>query len=238
MGDGQTAYPAHLATDVVLRDGSTVHVRPIRPDDEPRLLAFLRSLSEQSRVLRFFSPTSDTALAQMARQEARVDYARHYGGVATRGADEQIVGHALYAAMSDENAEVAFAVADDHQGRGLGTILLRHLAEVAAAHGIHAFTAFVMHENRRMLAGFRESGFPTDVKFDGGELTVPFPTSLTADALERFDRRDQVAAVNALKQFFAPRGVAVVGASRRRGTIGAPRRSTSRRSKTCCYESA
>ncbi len=220
MGDGQAAYPAHLATDVVLRDGSTLHVRPIRLDDEPRLLAFLSSLSEQSRVFRFFSPASDTVLAQMARQEARVDYTSHYGLVAMRGADEQVVGHALYAAITDDTAEVAFAVADDYQGRGLGTILLGYLAEVAAAHGIHVFTAFVMHENRQMLAVFRESGFPTDVKVNAGELTVTFPTSMTAAALERFDRRDQVAAVNALKLFFAPRGVAVIGASRRRGTIG------------------
>ncbi len=220
MGDRQAAYPVHRATDVVLRDGSTLHVRPVRSDDEQRLLAFLRSLSEQSRVLRFFSPTSDTVLAQMAKREARVDYARRYGLVATKGSEEQIVGHALYAAINDDNAEVAFAVADEYQGRGLGTILLGHLAEVAAAHGIHEFTAFVMHENRQMLGVFRESGFPTDVKFDAGELTVTFPTSLTAEALERFDRRDQVAAVNALKLFFAPRAVAVIGASRRRGTIG------------------
>ena len=220
MGDEQAAYPAHLATDVILRDGSTVRVRPVRPDDELRLLAFLRMLSEQSRVLRFFSPTSDTALGQMARRETQVDYTRHYGLVATRGADDEIVGHALYAAITEDNAEVAFAVADDYQGRGLGTILLGHLAEVAAAHGFHAFTAFVMPENYQMLAVFKESGFPIDVKAGGGELTVTFPTSLTAEALERFDRRDQVAAVSALKLFFAPRGVAVIGASRRRGTIG------------------
>ncbi len=220
MGDELAAYPAHRAADVVLRDGSTLHVRPIRPDDEERLLAFLRSLSEQSRVLRFFSPSSETALAQLARGEAHVDYVRRFGLVATRGSQEQIVGHALYAAINHDNAEVAFAVADEYQGRGLGTILLGHLAEAAATHGIHEFTAFVMQENRRMLAVFSESGFPTEVKFDTGELVVTFPTSLTAEALERFDRRDQVAAVNALKLFFAPRSVAVVGASRRRGTIG------------------
>src|SRR5262249_1951049 len=123
-------------------------------------------------------------------------------------------------AITEDNAEVAFAVADDYQGRGLGTILLGHLAEVAAAHGFHAFTAFVMPENYQMLAVFKESGFPIDVKAGVGELTVTFPTSLTAEAVERFDRRDQVAAVSALKLFFAPRGVAVIGASRRRGTIG------------------
>ena len=219
--DGEhAAYPAQRATDVVLRDGSTVHIRPVRPDDEPRLLVFFRSLSEQSRVLRFFSPASDTVLAQMAQREARVDYVRRFGLVATRGPEERIVGHALYAAVNGETAEVAFAVTDDYQGRGLGTILLGHLAEVAATHGIHAFMAFVMHENRQMLGVFRESGFPTEVKYDSGELIVTFPTSLTAEALERFDRRDQVAAVNALKWFFTPRAVAVVGASRQRGTIG------------------
>jgi acetate---CoA ligase (ADP-forming) len=220
MGDGPAAYPAHRVTDVVLRDGSTVHVRPVLPEDEPRLLVFFRSLSEQSRVLRFFSPTSETALARMAAQESQVDYVRRFGLVATRGPADQLVGHALYAAVNSDRAEVAFAVADEYQGRGLGTILLGHLAEFAATNGIHEFIAFVMHENRQMLGVFRESGFPTEVKFDSGELIVTFPTSLTAEALERFDRRDQVAAVNALKLFFSPRAVAVVGASRRRGTIG------------------
>jgi acetyl coenzyme A synthetase (ADP forming)-like protein len=220
MGDEPASYPGHRATDVVLRDGSTVHVRPIRPDDEERLLAFLRSLSEASRVFRFFSPTKDPALIDMAHRETRIDYRHRFALVATTGPGNRIVGHALFAAMGDADAEVAFAVADDYQGRGLGTILLGHLAEIAASQGIQQFAAFVMQGNTAMLGVFRESGFPVDVKFESGEFTVAFPTSLTEEALARFDRREQIAATGALATFFRPRGVAVVGASRRRGTIG------------------
>ena len=219
VGQDRPAYPAHRAADVVLRDGSTVRIRPVRPDDEERLLAFFRALSDTSRAQRFFSPTTDTVLIDMARRETAIDYVRRFGLVATTGPEERIVGHALYAALDDEHAEVAFAVADEYQGRGLGTILLGHLAEVAAAHGIRVFDAFVLPGNLKMLEMFRESGFPTEIKFGMHEVLVTFPTALTDEALERFERRDQLAAANALRAFFAPRAVAVVGASRRRGTI-------------------
>jgi acetyl coenzyme A synthetase (ADP forming)-like protein len=214
------SYPAHRATDVVLRDGSTVHVRPIRPDDEERLATFLRGLSEESRAMRFFSLTNDSTLRNLAHSEAAVDYVRRFGLVATTDPEERIVAHALYDAINEEQAEVAFAVADALQGRGLGTILLGHLAEIAASHGLRVFEAFVLPGNLRMLQVFRESGFPTEIKFDLAELRVTFPTSLTEEALQRFDRREQIAAVSALNAFFAPRTVAVIGASRRRGTIG------------------
>jgi acetyl coenzyme A synthetase (ADP forming)-like protein len=220
MGHAQTPYPAHLATDVVLRDGAAVHVRPIRADDEPALLAFLRSLSEHSRTMRFFGPVSDYTLASLAHRDTRVDYARRFGLVATAGPDERIVAHALYAATLDDWAEAAFAVADEYQGRGLGTIMLGHLAEIAAGHGIRIFEAYVRPDNPQMVRVFRESGFPIDVKSNGYELRVTFPTALTDDALLCFERREQIAAANALAAFFAPRAVAVIGASRRRGTIG------------------
>src|SRR4051812_31714278 len=98
-------YPAHREADVVLRDGSTVHVRPIKPSDEPAMLGFLRSLSRESLTLRFFSPAVN--LESMARQAANVDYVRGYGLVATTGPTEQIAGHALYVGIDDGRAEVA-----------------------------------------------------------------------------------------------------------------------------------
>lgn len=218
---GPGVYPAHREADVVLRDGQTVHIRPVRAEDEGALMAFLCGLSEESRVMRFFSAPTPAALAEMARRWSRVDYVRRFAFVAISGADGRIVGHALYEALEDEGiAEAAFAVADDFQGRGLGTILLGHLAEVASAHGIREFVAYVLSENQRMLEVFRESGFPVHVRVSGTEAVVTLPTSLSPEALERFDRREQVAARNALRAFFAPRAIAVVGASRHRGTIG------------------
>ena len=204
--------------DVVLRDGSTVRVRPIRPEDEPALVALFDSLSEESRWFRFFSPAQGSALAAEAHREANLDQA--FGLVALSGAEERVVGHAFYAALGERRAEVAFTIANEFQGRGLGTILLVQLAEVAAANGIQVFEAEVIAANHAMLHVFRESGFPIEVTAIAGELHVTFPTALTADAVERFEHREARGAVNALKQFFNPRAVAVIGASRKRGTIG------------------
>jgi acetyl coenzyme A synthetase (ADP forming)-like protein len=213
-------YPASRETDVVLRDGSTLHVRPIRPDDEAGLLAFYAALSEDARVMRFFSPLSDAALIQQVRRDVAVDHVRRVGLVATHGPRQQVVAEASYSTVDGDHAEVAFAVAGAYQGRGVATILLGQLAEIAASHEIHTFQALVLPDNQPMIDVFRQAGFPVDVHYSGWELLVTFPTSLTEEALARFEQRDQVAAQNALRAFFAPRAVAVIGASRRRGTIG------------------
>ncbi|MDR5697152.1 MAG: GNAT family N-acetyltransferase [Armatimonadota bacterium] len=213
-------YPSHLEADVVLRDGSTVRIRPVRPDDEGDLVAFFRALSADSLAMRFFAPVTDHFLAEEAGRLVQVDYVRDFGMVATAGADERIVAHAMYAATDGDRAEVAFAIADDYQGRGLGTILLGQLAEVASANGIRVFEAEVLPANHRMLDVFRDSGFVVTVRATVGQLHVEFPTEMGDEALRRYEQREQVAAANAMRTFFAPRGVAVIGASRRRGTIG------------------
>src|ERR1041385_2279395 len=205
---------------VVLRDGSTVRVRVLRPEDEGLLFELFKSLSVDSRWLRFMSASSDSALAAEAHREARVDYCRKFGLIAVTGAEERIVGHAFYTATGEDRAEVAFAIADDYQRRGLATILLGQLAEVAAANAIHVFEAETLLSNAAMLNVFRESGFPTKITVAAGQLLVTFPTSLTPEAIEEFERRDSIASVNALKLFFNPRAVAVVGASRKRDSIG------------------
>jgi len=206
--------------DVVLRDGSTVRVRVMRPEDEALLFALFKSLSADSRWLRFMSASSDSALAAEAHREANVDYCRRFGLIALTGADDRIVGHAFYTAITEDRAEVAFAIADDYQRRGLATILLGQLAEVAAANSIQVFEAETLSSNTAMLNVFRESGFPTKITVAAGELLVRFPTSLTAEAIKEFERRDSIASVNALKLFFNPRAVAVIGASRKRDSIG------------------
>jgi acetyl coenzyme A synthetase (ADP forming)-like protein len=236
-------YPAEREADVALQDGTTVHVRPVRPDDGPGLLRFLKALSPESLSLRFFSAGVD--LEAEARRDAQVDYHDRFGLVATVGPEARIIAHASYTVIDrpgiapahDESdrlpsfprgaiprqegrAEVAMAVADSYQGRGVGTILLGHLAEVAAAHGITIFEASVLPHNHRMIDVFRQSGFPVQVRSDAGLLRVAFPTSLTEAAIEQFERREQIAAANALRAILYPRSVAVIGASRRRGTVG------------------
>jgi acetyl coenzyme A synthetase (ADP forming)-like protein len=214
-----STYPLHREAHIALKDGSTVYVRPVRPDDEGRLLALLTSLSIDARTLRFFSAGVD--LAQRAHVDSHIDYVTEFGLVATTGADERIVGHAAYGQTGPDRAEVAFTVADEYQGRGLGTLLLGQLAEVAVQNGITRFVAMVLPANYRMLGVFRDSGFPVETTTEPDEIRVEFPTSLTPEAIEQFERREQIGAVNALTHVLRPTSVAVIGASRRVGTVGA-----------------
>jgi acetyl coenzyme A synthetase (ADP forming)-like protein len=190
----------------------------MRPSDEPGLCALLTSLSEDSRWLRFYCLQNSSGIAAEAHREANLDHA--FGLIACSGKDERVVGHAFYAVVGERRAEVAFTIANDFQGRGLGSILLGQLAQVASANGIEIFEAEVVAANHRMLHVFRASGFPIEVNAKAGQLHVVFPTSFTAEARQQFERRESIAAVNALKLFFEPRAVAVIGASRQRGTIG------------------
>ena len=222
MADDKTGPPSNIAAhrdgDVVLRDGSTVRIRVMRPSDEAGLCELLNSLSEDSRWLRFYCSQNSAGLAAEAHREANLDHA--FGLVACSGDDERVVGHAFYVVIDEQRAEVAFTIANDFQGRGLGTILLGQLAEVAAASGVKIFEAEVVAANHSMLHVFRSSGFPIEVNAYAGQLHVVFPTSFSAEARQQFERRESIAAVNALKLFFEPRAVAVIGASRHRGTIG------------------
>jgi acetyl coenzyme A synthetase (ADP forming)-like protein len=209
-------YPAEREAEVVLRNGSTVHVRPVRGEDHEELHRFLEELAPESRMFRFFSVATDLDAA--ARSMVDVDYARRYGLVAVR--DGRVVAQGLYFGDASNEAEVAFAVADQMQGMGLGTLLLAHLAQVASENGITVFWAEVMPENHRMIEVFRESGFPVEMSSEPGAIRVEFPTSFADEAVGRFEDRDRLAAVAALRSFLEPGAVAVIGASRNRDTVG------------------
>ncbi len=211
-------YPAYREADVVLRDGSTVHLRPVRAADAPALLGLFASLGTDSRMFRFFSGASDLEAA--AAELSEVDYEQRYGLVATRGDGEHTVGHGTYIATEPGRAEVAFAISDELQGQGLGTILLAHLAEVAQENGIDVFFAEVLAPNHRMVEVFRESGFPIETSSEPGTIHVELPTSFGEAAVGRFEERDRHAAEAAVRRFLHPRAVIVVGASRRRETVG------------------
>jgi acetyl coenzyme A synthetase (ADP forming)-like protein len=205
---------------VVLRDGSTVHVRPVRPDDREALKKFLERLSPDSRSLRFFS--LGVSLDGAADWAADVDYERRFGLVALGGRRQAVVGHAAFTRdePDDDRAEVAFEVADAYQGNGLGTILLAHLAEAGEEQGVSVFEAEVLPHNHRMVEVFRESGFAVRTRSGPDVLRVEFPTEMSDDALERFDERERSAAAAAVRRFLRPGSVAVIGASRERGTVG------------------
>lgn len=213
-----SGYPANREADVVLHDGSTVHLRPVRREDEAALRAFFTGLGFQSRAFRFFSGAVD--LERVAASLADVDYVQRYGLVAVRGG-ERVVGHGLYVGGRDGRAEVAFAVAEELQGKGLGTILLAHLAEVAGESGYPTFVADVLPQNHRMIEMFRESGLPAQVRPEPGVLRVEMPTSIAPEARERFENRDRLAAQASVRAVLEPASVALVGASRKSGSVGA-----------------
>src|SRR5262245_38387428 len=217
---GPAAAQADREADVVLRDGTTVHVRPSRPEDAPGLRQLFEGLSEESRYLRFFSGAVDLPL--VVRWAADVDYRKRDGLVALTGPRDRIVAHAGWEREHDrpERAEVALVIDDDFQGRGLGTILLGQLAESARSQGVELLLAEVLPSNHRMIQVFRDSGFAVRTRSLPGVLLAEIPTLLTPAALRRFEEREERAASAAIRKVLAPGSVAVVGASRSRGTVG------------------
>jgi len=203
-------------TDIVLRDGTTVHVRPTTAEDEPRLRIFLSSLSEESRWFRYFSCGVDLDWA--ARNAATP--ADGLSLVALRGPEGTVVGHGTYIAGLPGRAEVAFAVADAWHGHGIATVLLAHLAQSASAEGIGTFTAIVLASNYRMLQVFHDSGFLVSARHSANAIEIEFPTSLSGDARHRFEERQRAADIAAVAHVLRPGSVAVIGASRRPGTVG------------------
>jgi GNAT superfamily N-acetyltransferase len=167
-----------------LRDGSSVTVRTAVALDEPALRTFLQDLSSEARRLRFFTGAADIASA------AHLASATGAGRCGLIAHDQKgvAVGHAIYVQLDDARAEVAVEVADELNGRGLGTILIARLAAVAEDHGITSLVAEVLPENHAMLEVFRD-GFDAHVRFHRGTEMVSFPTSAGRLAGERFDGR-------------------------------------------------
>jgi L-amino acid N-acyltransferase YncA len=179
--------PRHRNGNVVLRDGSTVHVRPVRAEDAPAVRAFFEGLSPESIALRFFCGFPD--LDRAVRWATEVDQHR-YGLVAT-GADGRVVAHAGWERDPDrpERAEVAFAIADATQHNGLGTILLGQLIEAADQAGVAVLSAEVLPQNHRMIHVFRDSGFLVTTRTLPGVVLVELATSRSPAALARFSPR-------------------------------------------------
>ncbi len=202
------SYPANLASDVVLRDGSTVSLRPVRPDDAPLLLDFFGGLDRRSLAFRFFTGAPD--LEDAAQILADVDYQRRFGLLALRGEAHRPVGHGFIAAIDDDLVEIAFAVSPMLQGQGLGSVLLAQVAERAAEDGFARMVADVLPENHAMISMFRHSGFPVEVRAEPGSVLVEMPTSPDPEAIARFQERDAVAARAAVAAFFDPATVSAI----------------------------
>ncbi|MCU0506540.1 MAG: bifunctional GNAT family N-acetyltransferase/acetate--CoA ligase family protein, partial [Chloroflexi bacterium] len=218
MQPAESATSQDRARDTILRDGSPIRIRPARPEDEPGLVAFLQGLAVESRRLRFAGLSND--FTTPAHRWAAPDEEEACSLVAEAGPDARIVANGSFDRLGPDSAEVAFVVADEWQGRGVATLLLEELARRAHDDGIETFVAEVLPENIRMLDVFRASGFPLRLRAEPGAMIVEFPTALTGEARERFERREQAAAAAAVRALLHPSSVAVIGASRRRGTLG------------------
>jgi acetyl coenzyme A synthetase (ADP forming)-like protein len=207
--------------DVILRDGATLRLRSPQRPDAAALLDFFRALSPQSLYLRFHGfPSLGPQLVERLLEPDWAERGALLGTLAVDGR-ERVVAVAEYMRLRDPRlAEAAFAVADAHQRRGIGTRLVEQLAERAARHGIEQFVATVMSENREMLGVFESLGFELTRERDAGEVEVAFPIAATGAFEEQRALRDHVAVTASLRPFFEPRSVAVIGASARRGTIG------------------
>jgi acetyl coenzyme A synthetase (ADP forming)-like protein len=209
------AVPEHA--DVVLRDGSTMRLRPPRREDLPGLLAFFQQLSDESLYKRFHGHPS--VESRMVEPMADPDWAERGSLIGVKG--ERVVAAANYVRLRDaRSAEVAFAVADEFQGRGIATRLLEQLARTAAGVGIEEFVAEVMLDNSAMLHVFADAGFETSRETVLGTAEVRLALASTETFRARVDERDHAGVVSSLRPFFVPRTVAVVGASPREGSIG------------------
>jgi acetate---CoA ligase (ADP-forming) len=205
------------ALDVILRDGTTLRLRPPTAADGPELVAFVSGLSPQSLYYRFHGYPSVSE--RLVEPFLEPDW--HEGGHLLGELGGKVIALASYVRLRDPAAaEVAFLVADEYQRRGIGTRLLEQLAERAAAVGIERFIAEVLAENSQMLKVFEAVGFETTRTLESGTVEVEFRIRPTETYLERVDERDHVAAVASLEAFFAPSSVAVLGASKRRESIG------------------
>jgi acyl-CoA synthetase (NDP forming)/RimJ/RimL family protein N-acetyltransferase len=209
---------ARWESDVVLADGGTVHVRPVRPDDRDRLVAFHGRLSPESIYYRYFSPKPRLSDKEVERA-VNVDFRERVALIALLG--EELVGMASFDRWrGHDEAEVAFTVQDAHHGRGIATVLLEHLAAIARDLGINRFTAEVLPDNRPMLAVFAGVGFDVTTRFVSGIVDVGFDLDPTMRFVESVERREQRAESRSIERLVRPRSIAVVGASDREGSLG------------------
>jgi acyl-CoA synthetase (NDP forming)/GNAT superfamily N-acetyltransferase len=214
----EPGYPPYWEADVVLSDGGTVHLRPIRPDDADGLVTFFHRWSAETVYRRFFTVRSELTPTEVTRF-VTVDYLDRVAIMAELGG--QMVAVARYDRLpGTDEAEVAFVVEDAHQGRGIGSVLLEHLAAAARERGIRSFLAEVLPGNRRMVGVFTDAGYVARREYGDGVVRLSFPIEPTDLSESVMRAREHRAEARSVERLLVPRSVAVVGASRERGSIG------------------
>ncbi|WP_300011173.1 bifunctional GNAT family N-acetyltransferase/acetate--CoA ligase family protein [Pseudonocardia sp.] len=223
-------YPRHWEADVVASDGGIVHLRPILPSDGDALLRFHEGLSERTRYLRFFGPYPRIPPRDLVRFTT-VDHRARVAFICLLG--DEIIAVGRYEGLPGDggpggtagtadidSAEVAFVARDEHQGRGLGSILLEHLAAAARENGLRRFEAEVLVENHAMVRVFRQAGYQVSRAFADGVLHLEFDIDPTEKSVAVRDSREQRAEARSVHNALHPTSVAVIGASADQSKIG------------------
>ncbi|MFG3015777.1 GNAT family N-acetyltransferase [Streptomyces cinerochromogenes] len=219
-------YPAHWEADVVLRDGGTARIRPITVDDADRLVSFYEQVSDESKYYRFFAPYPRLS-AKDVHRFTHHDFVDRVGLAATIGGEfiatvryDRIGTDGLPASGPADEAEVAFLVQDAHQGRGVASALLEHIAAVARERGIRRFAAEVLPANNKMIKVFTDAGYTQKRSFEDGVVRLEFDLEPTDRSLAVQRAREQRAEARSVRRLLAPGSVAVVGVGRAPGGVG------------------
>ncbi|WP_329206687.1 GNAT family N-acetyltransferase [Streptomyces sp. NBC_00683] len=220
------AYPDHWEADVVLRDGGTARIRPITTDDAERLVSFYEQVSDESKYYRFFAPYPRLS-AKDVHRFTHHDYVDRVGLAVTIGGEfiatvrfDRINEQGRPASAPADEAEVAFLVQDAHQGRGVASALLEHIAAVARERGIVRFAAEVLPANNKMIKVFRDAGYTQQRSFEDGSVHLTLDLEPTAASLAVQRGREQRAEARSVQRLLAPGSVVVVGAGRAAGGVG------------------
>ncbi|NJQ04478.1 bifunctional acetate--CoA ligase family protein/GNAT family N-acetyltransferase [Streptomyces lonarensis] len=220
------SYPDHWEADIVLRDGGTARLRPITAADADRLVSFFERVSEESKYYRFFAPYPRLS-ARDVHRFTHHDYVDRVGLAATVGGEfiatvryDRIDERGRAASGDADSAEVAFLVEDAHQGRGLASSLLEHIAACARERGIRRFAAEVLPANNKMIKVFTDAGYSQRRSFADGSVHLTLDLEPTAASLEVMQAREQRAEARSVGRLLAPASVAVVGVGRRPGGAG------------------
>ncbi|MGW4046321.1 bifunctional acetate--CoA ligase family protein/GNAT family N-acetyltransferase [Streptomyces sp. NPDC004721] len=219
-------YPAHWEADVVLRDGGTARIRPITADDAGRLVSFYEQVSDESKYYRFFAPYPRLS-AKDVHRFTHHDFVDRVGLAATVGGEfiatvryDRIGADGMPASAPSDEAEVAFLVQDAHQGRGVASALLEHIAAVARERGIRRFTAEVLPANTKMIKVFTDAGYVQKRSFEDGVVHLEFDIEPTDRSLAVQRAREQRAEGRSVRRLLVPGSVAVIGVGRTRGGVG------------------
>ncbi len=214
-------YPSQYETEVLLKDGSRMMMRPIRRADTEQWLTFVSKLSLRTKYLRFHHVPALSP--EDAIRFCTVDYRNTFAFVAEvlREQRRDIVAIGRYYRLPNKySAEVAFVIEDAYQGRGIGTKLMEWLANVARDNSITTFEAEVLAENEEMMTVFRDYGFHITSELEEGAYHVAFPIARTRRVMRKEEERERISTLVSLRSILSPRSVAVIGASRKPGTIG------------------